>query len=276
MRSVIEFEELHSRLHDSNVRVIDCRFELGHPHSGFNQYMKSHIENALYFDLEKDLSGEVREVGGRHPLPPIVEFLQKVRTAGICDDSFVVVYDNQDGAMASRCWWMLRYIGLENVFVLNGNFSSWEDNNFPTSSVIPTFRHSDYEVKIQEHMVATTKLVEEVVSKQYDAILLDSRENKRFLGIEEPIDKMAGHIPGAVSSFWKETKTANGKWKQQDDMKQHFTILPKEKEIIVYCGSGVTACPNVLALSELDYNAKLYVGSWSDWISYTHHPIAKG
>ncbi|UOE92294.1 sulfurtransferase [Alkalihalobacillus sp. LMS39] len=276
MRSIIEFEELQSRLHDANVRVIDCRFELGNPQAGLEQYVNSHIEHALYFDLEKDLSGEVKEVGGRHPLPPIEEFLQKVRTAGISEDSFVVVYDNQDGVMASRCWWMLRYIGIENVFVLNGNFSSWQEKKLPTSTVIPTFPHSDYEVRIQEQMVAPTKLVEEVVSKKYDAILLDSRENKRFLGIEEPIDKMAGHIPGAMSSFWKKTKTTEGMWKLEEEMKQQFTMLPKEKEVIVYCGSGVTACPNVLALTELGYHAKLYVGSWSDWISYSQHPIAKG
>jgi thiosulfate/3-mercaptopyruvate sulfurtransferase len=277
MGNIVNMEWLAANIDQSDVRIIDCRFDLANPKAGFEEYLKSHIKGALYFDLEIDLSAPVSTHGGRHPLPDLHTLVNKLSAAGIDDKVTVIAYDDQNGAFASRFWWMLKYLGHTKVYVLNGNFSHWKQNALPVTDEIPTFERKEFIPNIQSHMaIEMSELRDKVLSKDSNVILIDSREPKRYLGLEEPIDKKAGRIPGAVNYFWKESLSEDGYWKNAADLEVRFSSIPKDKEIIVYCGSGVTACPNYLSLMEAGFqNVRLYVGSWSDWISYSDNPIEK-
>lgn len=270
MKNVVEMEWLSGHLEDPNVRIVDCRFQLGAPHEGFNAYLEDHIPGAFYFDLEKDLSSKVKEHGGRHPLPDIEELASKLSAAGIDQHVTVVAYDDQGGPFASRMWWLLKYLGHSKTFVLNGTYSQWKEKDHDVTDKIPQISTHNFKINIQPSLlIERNELMEKVNSTNEDYILLDSREEKRYLGIEEPVDKVAGHIPNARHFFWKDALTLNQKWKTVEEQSSRLKGLDKEKEIIVYCGSGVTACPNVLTLKEADFpNVRLYVGSWSDWITY--------
>lgn len=276
MKHIVSPQWLVDRLYDDHVRIIDCRFYLGDPSRGINEYIHDHIPRALYFDLEKDLSGPVQTHGGRHPLPDFAELVAKLSAAGIDQYTTVVAYDDQDGAMAARFWWLLRYLGHSHVYVLDGGYTKWKEAGYPTTEEVVTVEECTFVPVYQPSLLATVEDVRQAV-EQATAVLIDSRERKRYLGIEEPIDRVAGHIPGAKNMFWKDSLTDAGYWKQPSEQEKRFASIPKQERIIVYCGSGVTACPNVLALSEAGYtNVQLYVGSWSDWISYLEHPIATG
>ncbi len=276
MKYIVSHEWLAERLHNDGVRVIDCRFYMGSPSRGLNEYIHDHIPDALYFDLETDLSGPVQQHGGRHPLPNIDEFVAKLSSAGIDEKTTVVAYDDQDGAMAARFWWLLRYLGHPHVYVLDGGYTKWKEAGYPTTEEIITVEKRVFTPVCQSSLFATVTDVKNAI-EQSSAVLIDSRERKRYLGMEEPIDRVAGHIPGAQNIFWRESVTNEGYWKQTSEQEKRFAHIPKQERIIVYCGSGVTACPNVLALYEAGYtNVQLYVGSWSDWISYSNNPIATG
>ncbi|GAB7055097.1 MULTISPECIES: sulfurtransferase [unclassified Paenibacillus] len=259
-----------------NLVLADCRFVLGQSESGRNAYAESHLPGAIYVDLEKDLSAPVGEHGGRHPLPDPQLLADRLGQLGIRSSSTVVAYDDQGGAMASRLWWVLHYLGHDKVSVLNGGFAQWVKDGYETTKVIPDPTPRTYVPQIREGLLLHAEDVKARLHRP-GTILVDSREPKRYLGLEEPIDKAAGHIPGAVNLFWKEVLTTQGLWKNEEDLKGHFAQLPSDREIVVYCGSGVTACPNVLALKSAGFaNVKLYAGSWSDWISYGENPIATG
>ncbi|RAK18472.1 thiosulfate/3-mercaptopyruvate sulfurtransferase [Anoxybacillus vitaminiphilus] len=276
MKYVVTNEWLANRLNDEQVRIIDCRYYMGDASRGLKEYIRGHIPGALYFDLEIDLSAPAGEHGGRHPLPNMDEFIEKLSTAGIDKQTIVVAYDSQASSMASRFWWMLRYLGHEQVYVLDGGYENWVEESYPVTTDVPLFPRKTFVANIQPQIVATVEDVREAM-KNKTALLIDSREPKRYLGIEEPIDRVAGHIPSAKNYFWREGLTEDGHWKKSIEQEQRFADIPKDQAVIVYCGSGVTACPNVLALTEAGYtNVRLYVGSWSDWISYPENPIAAG
>jgi thiosulfate/3-mercaptopyruvate sulfurtransferase len=276
MKYVVTNEWLANRLYDEQVRIIDCRYYMGDAPRGLKEYIRDHIPGALYFDLEMDLSSPVKEHGGRHPLPNIDEFIEKLSSAGIDKDTVVVAYDSQASSIASRFWWMLRYLGHEQIYVLDGGYENWVESGYPITADVPLYSRKTFVANLQPHLIATMEDVQKAI-KDKSALLIDSREPKRYLGIEEPIDRVAGHIPGAENYFWREGLTEDTCWKKSIEQEQRFADIPKNQAVIVYCGSGVTACPNVLALTEAGYtNVRLYVGSWSDWISYPENPIAKG
>lgn len=273
-KNIVGISWLRENLSNEDVRIVDCRFHLGEPKKGLEDYLNGHIQGAIYFDLNLDLSSPVSVHGGRHPLPNLDEFTDKLSVAGIQSTTTVVAYDDQGGPFASRLWWLLRYLGHGKVCVLDGGYSAWLNENLPISKDIPTMVAKTFEPNIQHSMVVNVDDMKERVEAKSSQII-DSREENRYLGLEEPIDKKAGHIPGAVNMFWKGVLNGN-LMKEPQALKDHYSTLSQDEEIIVYCGSGVTACPNVLALEELDYkNVKLYVGSWSDWISYPTNPIVK-
>lgn len=273
---IVTVEWLHEHIQDEHVRIIDCRFDLANPNWGREQYNEAHILGALYFDLDKDLSSPVTQHGGRHPLPNIEAFVQKLSQAGIDERTTVVAYDSQGGAMASRLWWLLTYLGHDKVYVLNGGFPAWKEQKFEVTNDIPVFASKTFVPSIQHDIVVTMAELQEKINKQADITLIDSREPRRYEGLEEPVDKVAGHIPTAQNYFWKAGVTEFGAFKGQSEQEERFMHLDKKKETIVYCGSGVTACPNVLALKMAGFtNVKLYAGSWSDWISYPENSIVK-
>lgn len=277
MKSIVPMKWLLARMNEPDVVIVDCRFHLAEPNLGRRQYEESRIPGAVYFDLEKDLSRPVTEHGGRHPLPDLDRLAGKLGQAGLERSSRVVAYDDQGGAMASRFWWLLKYMGHEQIFVLEEGFTAWQHAGYPITSAQPPIRVPvNYSYEIQTQMLADMNEVREA-SASGAAQLIDSRAPRRYAGLDEPIDGKAGHIPGAANRFWKDNLLEHGKWKPTEQLRRECSVLANGKPIIVYCGSGVTACPNVLALSDADMaNVKLYAGSWSDWISYSENPIATG
>jgi thiosulfate/3-mercaptopyruvate sulfurtransferase len=178
--------------------------------------------------------------------------------------------------MASRLWWLLTYLGHEKVCILNGGFTAWKQAGLPTTDAIPVFESKEFLPHLQSDMLVSMADVKNRIESGADFLLIDSREPIRYAGIEEPIDRKAGHIPTAVNSFWMDGVSAEGVFQGEKEQEARFCMFDKEKETIVYCGSGVTACPNVLALKMAGFqNVKLYAGSWSDWISYDENIVEK-
>ncbi|KIO60772.1 Thiosulfate sulfurtransferase, rhodanese [Caldibacillus thermoamylovorans] len=277
MEYVVNQEWLLEQLANKDVKIVDCRFSLSKPDEGERLYKESHIPGAYFFDLEKQLSAPVSKHGGRHPLPDIEQFRHEIEQAGIDNTKTVVAYDGGEGAFASRFWWLLTYIGHDKVYVLNGGFKGWVEAGYPTTKEVPKPESAQYKVSIRKEMLATYEEIKEIVAnKKKSPILIDSREKARYLGKEEPIDKIPGHIPGAMHKFWAEG-LENGFFKGSEEQKKRFAELDQKEPIIVYCGSGVTATPNYIALKIAGYqNVKLYAGSYSDWVSYSDNPVEKG
>ncbi|MDO7907730.1 sulfurtransferase [Paenibacillus sp. JX-17] len=274
---------LLARMYEPDLVIVDCRFELGSPAAGQKAYADSHIPGAVYLDLEEDLSAPVSEHGGRHPLPDPEQFAQRLAKAGISNDSRIVAYDDQNGMYASRLWWMLRWLGHEHVYVLDQGFTAWKDAKFPVTDAQPVRIPSTYTAHVQPQLLADMLEVNSVSDHRTSgasafngtAALIDSRSYDRYLGQNETMDPKAGHIPGAINFFWKDVLKEDGSFKSVEELQQHYADLDPNEEYIVYCGSGVSACPNVLALQAAGFkNVRLYAGSWSDWISYEGNAIA--
>jgi thiosulfate/3-mercaptopyruvate sulfurtransferase len=260
---------LFEHLHDPQVVIVDCRFSLADPQLGKQQYQTSHIPNAYYLDLNQDLSSPVGKHGGRHPLPEINQLGEKLSAIGVnSPNTLVVAYDDSRLAFASRLWWLLRYLGHQQVAVLDGGFTAWKTAGYPVTDVISSPQTGNFIPQINAEMVVDFETVKS--RKDLSAVaLVDSRESDRYRGEREPIDKIAGHIPGAVNYPWAEITDASGYLLPPSHHRQRWEKLQTAEEIIVYCGSGVTACVNLLSLELANlHTGKLYPGSWSDWISY--------
>ncbi|MFK4475396.1 thiosulfate/3-mercaptopyruvate sulfurtransferase [Paenibacillus sp. RC73] len=280
MKSIVSKRWLLARLYEPDIIVADCRSLLGQAGAGRAQFNEDHIPGAIHFDLEEDLTAPLGEHGGRHPLPYADTLAARLSRAGINADSRIIAYDDQGGMMASRFWWLLRYLGHEQVYVLDESYSAWKEAKFPVTADQPIRIPSTFVANVQPQMLATMQEVQRVSAGSVTVgsyTLIDSRERPRYLGLEEPIDQAAGHIPGAVNFFWKEVLNEKGILKNVEQLEKHFASLDRNAEIIVYCGSGVSACPNVLALGEAGFSkVRLYPGSWSDWISYEENSIVVG
>ncbi|MFB9330759.1 sulfurtransferase [Paenibacillus aurantiacus] len=281
MNAIVSAKWVLARMYEPDVVIVDCRFALGKPESGRAAYEESHLPGAVYLDLEQDLSAPIQAdgSGGRHPLPDPAALAARFGKTGISNESRVVAYDDQGGAMASRLWWLLKYLGHENVFVMDGGFKGWQEAGFPVTSEQKITIPAQFLATVQHNLLAEVYDVQDVIAGAKRATLIDSREPARYRGEVEPIDPVAGHIPGAKNVLWAEGRDADGLWKSAEEQAARFEglNLAKDDEIIVYCGSGVTATPNVMALLEAGYsNVKLYAGSWSDWISYEGNVVAKG
>ena len=265
---VVSAQWLFAHLNDPQVVIVDCRFSLADPLLGQQQYQESHINGAYYLDLNQDLSSPVGKHGGRHPLPNTTDLAKKLSAIGVNSDTLVVAYDDSRFGFAARLWWLLRYLGHERVAVLTGGFAGWQKAGYPVTNAIPQARMTNFVPQIQTQMVVDF----EAVKSRKDlsgVVLVDSRESDRYRGEREPIDKIAGHIPGAVNYPWLEVTDSDGYLLSGQQQSDRFSQLEKAEEIFVYCGSGVTACVNLLSLELAGIQgAKLYAGSWSDWISY--------
>ena len=268
MSSSVSAAWLFEHLEDSNLAIADCRFSLLEPEFGQQQYQKSHIPSAYYLDLNRDLSSPVGKHGGRHPLPNPDELAAKLSAMGINSQTLVVAYDDSRFAFAARLWWLLRYMGHDHVAVLDGGFQAWVKAGYPVTDVVPQPRRGEFVPHLQPLQVVDI----EVVRARKDlpeVALVDSREGDRYRGIREPIDPIAGHIPGAINYPWQEVTDAQGYLKTASEQRDRWEELEPADEILVYCGSGVTACVNLLSLELAGIDTgKLYAGSWSDWCSY--------
>lgn len=273
---MVQADWLYEHLNDPSIVILDCRFILGQPDLGRAEYDAGHIPGAVYISLESDLSGQKTEQGhgGRHPLPNIAAMEALFSRIGIDQHTTVVAYDGDDLAMAARLWWMLRYVGHERVYVLDGGYAAWNRATYPTRTEILHRKPRSFTANIQSDMLLTKN---EVVQRESSTPLLDSRAPERYRGEMEPLDPKAGHIPGAKCFFYKYTLQADGTLQTKEQLQNHFGELLQQEQIIVYCGSGVTACVNLLALMRAGRpDAKLYGGSWSDWSSYPDSPVATG
>jgi thiosulfate/3-mercaptopyruvate sulfurtransferase len=268
----VSVDWLHSHLDDS-ICIIDCRFALSDPDLGQRQYEAGHIPGAHYLSLDRDLSSPVQTHGGRHPLPAVDVLVQTLEQLGISSNppqdppTTVVAYDDSRFAFAARLWWLLRYLGHDQVFVLDGGWQGWQAKGYPISTEVPQPQAGQFIPQIQPEQVVG---IEQVKARQEQpgTVLIDSRAAERYRGEQEPIDPIAGHIPGAVNYPWQQVTDEQSQVRSRSELQQHWQDIQSAEEVIVYCGSGVTACVNLLGMAAAGLQGRLYAGSWSDWCSY--------
>lgn len=247
----------------------------------YQNYLNQHLKNARFVDLEKDLAEANENVafGGRHPLPNIQKFAETVSRLGISEDSHVIIYDDKNGAnAAARAWWMLRSFGLKNVQVLDGGIQAAKKEDLEFSLGEEVFEKS--EIITKEHWLLPVSSLEDVENELINesAVVIDVRDAYRFNGEFEPIDLVAGHIPGAINIPFSENLDENGSFLKPEILREKYSKLLKNKprKLIIHCGSGVTACHTILALAYAGFEIpNLYVGSWSEWSRREGKEIAK-
>ena len=265
----VDSEWLARQLDNPLVVIVDCRFQLADPNWGKNEYRKSHIKGAYYLNLDRDLSGEVQLHGGRHPLPDVDVLAQKFAKLGIIkNETLVVAYDDARFAFASRLWWLLRYLGHNCVVLLDGGWNGWLEGNYPVSNAVLANKSGSFLPQPQSDWLVGIDTVKSAQNED-ETVVVDSRDSDRYAGLREPIDPIAGSISGAVNSPWKQVSNESGYLKSLSTQQQLWNKYQQAEEIIVYCGSGVTACVNLFSLAMAGFNnTKLYLGGWSDWCSY--------
>lgn len=272
LNPLVSVEWLLEHLADPMVAIADCRFALAEPGLGKQQYIEGHIPGAYFFDLNADLSSPVEKHGGRHPLPDPQLLAVKLAQMGVDSEHperspLIVAYDASRFAFASRFWWLVRYLGYERVAVLDGGFNAWQRLGYPLNTEIPSAKTGQFIPRPRlDWVVDRDRVIER--KDQPQVALVDAREGDRYRGEREPIDPVAGHIPGAVNYCWLEVSDEAGMMRSPQAQQAYWSTVTAE-EVIVYCGSGVTACVNLLSreLAGLPPGT-LYAGSWSDWCSY--------
>lgn len=273
MSNLLSVAELKTLLGQPDLLVADCRFDVTAPRRGPLSYTETHITGAVYVHVEDELSLPVGEHGGRHPLPEVDKIAAMFGRLGITrGKTRVIAYDDAGGSYAARLWWMLRYLGHEQTYLLDGGWQAWLADAGTVSPDTPVINAGHFQPVPNPAMLAS---MEEVRARDDSESLIDSRAAERFRGEVEPIDTVAGHIPGAVNRPWFESMDAELRLLPPNALRARFASLSSSP--IVYCGSGVTACINVFAIHEAGLGMpRLYAGSWSDWISWPDNPIATG
>ncbi len=283
--TLITPRQLAARLGEPALIVIDCRFDLGRPDWGEGEHLRARIPQARYAHLDRDLSGAVSASTGRHPLPSPEALTGRLSRWGIDDRSQVIAYDQGPGAHAARLWWLLRWMGHRQVAVLDGGLAAWQAQGLPMEegpSSIPAPHLARFEGRPDERKVAHTAEIERAVEEgalaRREWVLVDARAADRFAGCNETLDPVAGHVPGACNHPFTDNLDA-GRFLPSAALRERFERLlagrPAEA-VICMCGSGVTACHNLLALEVTGLSgARLYAGSWSEWIRDPRRPVAK-
>jgi len=273
---IVPCQWLAERLDAPEIVVVDCRFDLSDPQAGRRAYETGHIPGAVYFDLEQDLSAPVQKPGPRHPLPDMDRFVEKLEAAGIGEGVTVVCYDGQQGMVAARLWWMLRYLGHDAVCVLDGGFQAWCEAGLPVTAEVPARPPRRFVPRVRPEMAVSMADVQRMVQER-SGVLVDARAPERYRGEVEPLDPVAGHIPGARNLPWMGNLDASGRWRNPKELAERFAALKRQEPVVMYCGSGVSACVNVLAMAHAGFEPlpRLYVGSWSEWCSVAGNPVAK-
>lgn len=278
LAQLISAQQLAERLQQPQLRILDCRFALEDPAYGRRSHALSHIPGAQFADLEQDLSGPViKGATGRHPLPDAVELVTRLRSWGIDNDSQIVLYDDGPGAFAARAWWLLAWLGKrDGVYLLDGGLRAWRDAGLPLTAAKPEPRLGDFTGKPDDCLVVDAdQLMQHLDDPQQT--LLDARALPRFLGEVEPIDPVAGHIPGAVCAPFTDNLDSTSRFLPVERLRARFDALLRERpaeRAVGYCGSGVTACHNLFAMQLAGLPlARLYAGSWSEWITEPSRPV---
>lgn len=274
--TIISPADLLPHLTDPAWVIVDCRFDLKDPAWGEQVYGQGHIPGAVYAHLDRDLAAPKTAATGRHPLPAITELATQFSAWGISNTSQVVVYDQAGGAFASRLWWLLRYLGHTAVAVLDGGLPAWQRAAYPLITGIETRATASFQPQPHPELLVSSADVEALITNPA-YLLVDARAGERYRGEVEPIDPIAGHIPGAVNRFHGENLAPSGQFLPPETLRQQFSDLLGSVDpanTIVYCGSGVTSCHHLIALELAGLpGARLYPGSWSEWITDPSRPL---
>lgn len=261
-------------------RLFDCRHDLKDTEYGARAYAKEHIPGALHLHLDRDLSGPTTGSNGRHPLPSIEAFAARMGACGVGDDTQVVAYDNEGGIFAARLWWLLRWLGHDKVALLDGGLPGWKRSKRPLDNAVPAITPASFTPRPRpESKIEAAPILDALGS---DALLLiDARSPERFAGENETLDPVGGHIPGAINRFYFDNLDDSGCYfKPADELRMEFTAALGNRNpatVVQQCGSGVTACHNLLAMELAGLSgSKLYPGSWSEWCADPSRPVATG
>lgn len=258
--------------------IFDCRFDLSRPALGYEQFIQGHIPGASYVDLEKNLSGPKNPLQGRHPLPTPEEWAQTRANLGISKNTLVILYDFLENTYSARMWWMLKAVGYQHIHILDGGFSAWlsaggkvEEGEGSFNPSIPNLPSIAF-----EGLIKMIDIQKNILNPSFT--ILDARASERFRGDVEPLDPIAGHIPGALNRPYKLNLNQNNLFKSPLELQLEFNYLQSQASQVVHqCGSGVTACHNLLAMELAGLKGSLlYGGSWSEWCNHTQNPIALG
>ncbi len=277
--TLVSIEQVSEHLQDPDWILFDCRFDLTRPGWGLHDYQSGHIPGAIYAHLNDELSGPAQEHTGRHPLPQPEHWCETLSNWGVNTGKQIVVYDTAGGSMAARMWWMLRWVGHARAAVLDGGFSAWTKAELPLKGGIEVGTPSIFFGRPNPKMTALIPEVERI-RQDPSYVLIDARAPVRYRGEQEPIDTVAGHIPGAINRFHGENLGADGKFLSPEILREQYNHILGDlppKHAVVYCGSGVTSCHDLLAMEVAGLpGARLYPGSWSEWIRDPQRPVGLG
>ncbi len=276
---LVTTQELAGRLSDASIVICDCRHDLMDLEKGRRAYADAHITGAHFLHLDEDLSGKKTGKNGRHPLPDADAFAEKMGSIGIDRDKQVIAYDDAGGPYAARLWWLLRWLGHDLAAILDGGINKWLGEGRAVDRGLPSTRPTTFVARQNDGMTVDANFVMANL-QQPKSIVVDARTPERYRGETEPIDPVAGHIPGALNRVFKNNLKTAGTFKTAAALKQEFTDLFRGKtpsQVINQCGSGVTACHNLFAMELAGLSgSKLYPGSWSEWCADPARPTAKG
>lgn len=272
-KELINVNELMDIVYEENLKIIDCRFDLKNKTYGRDKFLEGHIPGAIFLNIEEELSGPVEVHGGRHPLPKVEHIHKILQQKGISIEDKIVIYDDGDFSGAGRARLILKYLGFKNIYILDGGFDFYKNAIGVISMNNGDYTNSSFDIKLDNSIFVDMEYVKKSLGDERIAII-DSREPDRYRGIVEPVDIKKGHIPGALNYFWLDVIDKNTKlMKSKDELEQHFKNLRDFDEVIIYCGSGITASVNSLAMDIIGLEHKVYAGSFSDWISYNDNKI---
>lgn len=278
-KTLISTSELAVSINDPDFVIVDCRFDLQNKDWGRENYLEHHIPGAVFVDQDQDLCGEITPSSGRHPLPEPADFIKTVRRLGISNSSQVIAYDTAGGGMAGRLWFLLNYYGHQKVALLDGGFPAWIAENRPIVKGQQLNQPSMFSGHPDETMILKTADVKKNLF-DHSFSLIDSRAPERYRGEVEPLDPVAGHIPGALNRFYGDNLDKRGLFLPAPEIKAAFLKVLGDNssdKAAVYCGSGTTACHNYFAMTYAGLpRPKIYIGSWSEWIRDPQNPISTG
>lgn len=277
--TLVDIDTLAAHLADPNWVLLDCRFELARPDWGAAGFASGHIDGAQYAHLDHDLAAAPTESSGRHPLPDPSVFSARARTWGISPESQIVVHDQGNGVYAARAWWLFRWLGHRNVAVLRGGLAAWVASGRGLTTQITSRPAGTFQGQAQPRMVADVEEIERSLASR-SLHIIDGRGADRYAGQNETMDPIAGHVPGAVNHPFASNFAADGGWHDEDTLRnlwQRSLAGRAPEQVVTMCGSGVSACLNLLALETLGIEgARLYPGSWSEWVRDPKRAVATG
>jgi len=276
-QSIISVEDLNKNLNNSNWFIFDCRFLLKDPQGGLKKFQQGHIPGAQFADMDKDLASPMTEASGRHPLPDPEVFINKLRGWGVKNDAQIICYDDMSGAFAARMWWLLKWLGHNDVAVLDGGIDKWIASNYALEAELQSQTASSFAATANDAMWVDINFVQQELAAN-NIKLLDARSSERYTGEDKKTDPVPGHVPGAISFPFAANLNKQGMFLSAAELKQRFAAEFAEgqhDQVINMCGSGVTACHNLLAMSVAGLPmTRLYVGSWSEWIKDSNRPVS--